>query len=199
MKLSVSHAALVLALTLASCQSTASHDSDWLEPSPRLANHIEDQVKRMPWCHGQERVELIHWFASVGEPAFPTLLELCLDERPDVAASAVAALGATGDSRLVSVMHGLDWPASVHPQVVFERARAYLRLGDWSELGLLIDGLEDEELWTRAWCAQALEEVTHQRFDFDPGGTAQERAVAVTDWRDWLAARRDEGILISSR
>jgi hypothetical protein len=189
-----------LALALASCQSSGSTDAvhgDWLEASPRLADRIEDQVKRLPWSHGQERIELIHWFASVGEPAYETLLALCLDNRPDVAGSAVAALGASGDSRLVTPLHGLEWPEGMHAQVRYERARAYLRLGDWSEIGVLIDGLEGEEVWTRAWCAQALEEVTHQRYGFKPQGSEAERAESVRKWRDWMAERRAEGILVS--
>ena len=61
----------------------------------------------------------------------------------------------------------------------------------------MIDGLEDEELWTRAWCAQALEEVTHQRYGFDPQASQEERAAAVERWREWMAERQAEGILAS--
>ncbi len=207
MKLSVPLTPLALALALASvaCQSprtsgkTESGEHIWLDGSPRLDLQIEDQVKRLPWSHGQERVELIHWFASVGEPAYATLLELCLDIRPDVAAGAIAALGATGDSRLVGPMHALEWSPGMQAQVKYERARAYLRLGDWSEIDVLVGGLESEELWTRAWCSQALEQVTHQRHGFDPGASAQERAAAVGKWRDWMAARQAEGILVTDR
>ena len=94
-------------------------------------------------------------------------------------------------------MHALDWPPSPARQVIYERARAYLRLGDWGEMGTLVGGLEDEDLWTRAWCAQALEEVTHQRHGFDPRGSEEERAVGVERWRNWLEARRVEGILVT--
>ena len=57
-----------------------------------------------------ERVELVRWFSEVGEPAYPVLLELCEDSRPDVAGAALGALGATGDSRLVEELHALPWP-----------------------------------------------------------------------------------------
>jgi len=192
-----------LALALGACAATPSAGAPggevWLEPSPNLAQQIEDQVRVLPWTHGEARVEMIHWFASVGEPAYARLLVLCLDPRPAVSATAVAALGASGDSRLVESINALDWPAALHPEVRFERARALLRLGDWSELGALVDGLEAESLWTRAWCAQALEEVTRQRFDFDPRADEAERAEAVRRWRSWQEQRAAEGILLTQR
>jgi hypothetical protein len=190
---------LTLALaTLASCASTSGASSErWLEPSPTLEQQIEDQVRRLPWAHGEARVEMIHWFASVGEPAYGRLLELCVDPRPPVASSAVAALGASGDSRLVEPMNALAWPAVLHPQVKYERARTMVRLGDWTHVGELVDGLEEPSLWTRAWCAQALEEATHQRFGFEPSAGPEERAQAVARWRGWMKARNSEGILLT--
>lgn len=186
-----------LALALAGCAASPEVAQNWLEPSPRLAEQIEDQARRLPWSHGQERVDLIHWFATIGEPAYARLLVLCVDPRPEVAASAVAALGASGDSRLVQCLNELDWPQPLHAEVRYERARALLRLGDWSQLEALIAGLENESLWTRAWCAQALEEVTRQRLGFDPKAGESERAAAVARWREWMRMRADEGILVS--
>ncbi len=188
---------VALAVLAAGCASTSSPEANtWVEPSPSLARQIEDQSRRLPWSHGEERVELIHWFATIGEPAYSRLLELCLDTRPGVASSAVAALGASGDSRLVEPLNALAWKDPVHPQVGYERARALLRLGDWSLVGDLIDGLEDESLWTRAWCAKALEEVTRQRFGYSPQADEAERAVAVERWRAWMRSRAAEGILV---
>ena len=87
--------AAVLFCLVAACGSTQSSitngDSEWLEPSPALRQQIEGEAKRLPWTHGMERVELIHWFARVGEPAYPTLLGMVLDPRKDVACSALAA------------------------------------------------------------------------------------------------------------
>jgi HEAT repeat protein len=189
--------ALAFALTACASVQKGEGEPQWLEPSPQLAQKIEDQVRRLPWTHGEQRVELIHWFASIGEPAYARLLVLCLDPRPEVASSAVAALGASGDSRLVEPLNDLDWPEALQPSVRYERARALLRLGDWSQMDALVDGLEDESLWTRAWCAKALEEVTRQRLGYDPQGSEPERAEAVQRWRDWMSSREGEGILVS--
>ena len=200
MKLSLCSVFLVLPLAaIVGCASTpeVAQKSEWLAPSPSLAQRIDDQVRRLPWTHGEDRVELIHWFAKVGEPAYSRLLEVCLDSRPDVASSAVAALGASGDSRLVDPLNDLAWPETLHPQVRYERARALLRLGDWRQVGDLVDGLEADALWTRAWCAKALQEVTRQSFGYNPQGDASSRAQAVAQWRRWMRARADEGILVS--
>jgi HEAT repeat protein len=136
-----------------------------------------------------ERVELIRWFAAVGEAAYPTLLALVLDPRPEVASAALAALGATGDSRLVDPLWNLPWPEAPQVDLALERARTLLRLGDWRMAPPLIDGLRDERLLTRALCAQALFEATRERFGYDPRAEEAEREEAVKRWEYWLWER----------
>lgn len=167
----------------------------WLEPSPMLAQEIEQQAERLPWTHGYERIEMIHWFASVGEPAYPTLLAMVSDPRMDVAGSALAALGATGDSRLVGPLREIPWPPESEIDLALERARTLLRLGDWSMVPHLIDGLEDDRVMIRALCAQALYEATHQRFDYDPKTEGAEREAAVNTWREWWAKRQNDPLV----
>src|SRR6185503_15790937 len=104
-------------LWASACTTTSSRDmrdedlveSPWVQPTPLLAQQIEDEALRLPYSHGFDRLEQIRWFASIGEPAYPTLLRLAADSRDDVAAAALAALGATLDSRLVQHIHTLDW------------------------------------------------------------------------------------------
>ncbi len=167
----------------------------WVEASPGLQQKIESQAQRLPWSHGMDRVELIQWFASVGEPAYETLLNLVLDPRPDVSGAALAALGATRDSRLVQPLRDLPWPEADSPDLALERARTLLRLGDWSMVPLLMKGLEDQRLMTRALCGQALYESTHERFDFDPNGTEEERAASVQRWQAWWHARQTDPLM----
>lgn len=189
-------AALSLALASGCAAGGAKSDaSPWLRPSPALRQQIDDQITRLPWTHGLERVEQITWLATVGEPAYEQLLALCTDPRPDVAASAVAALGATRDSRLVVPLRGVRWTAPPDRSLEFERARAFVRLGDWSQVTLLIDGLEQDDPWARAWCLSALRESTGQELGFDPQADPISREQAVARWRKWHATRAGEGIL----
>ena len=194
---------LFLSLLLAACASThevrdegPDPDSPWIAATPLLAQQIEDEAARLPYSHGFDRLEQIRWFASVGEPAYPTLLNLATDARDDVAAAALAALGATLDARLVSYIQGLSWSDErVHGDLGLERARTLVRLGDWSEMPVLIQGLKDERLFTRSLCLDALKEVTHETNGFDPRAEASAREKAVTKWEQWWLQRSGEAIL----
>ena len=169
--------------------------SPWLEPSPGLRQQIEDEAQKLPWTHGRERIEQIHWFATVGEPAYPKLLQLVQDERPDVSGSALAALGATRDSRLVDSLRKIQWRDDCPPAIRYERARMFLRLGDWREVPTLIAGLRDESLMIRALCAQALFESTGEHLGYDAKEAALVREEAAVRWETWWKDREHEGIL----
>lgn len=189
-------AALLLGL-LSACASTSDGDGNapWLRPSPTLRRQIDDQIEKLPWTHGIERIEQIQWFAGVGEPAYDALLKLCVDPRPDVAASAIAALGATGDSRLVLPLKKLPWPKSDDPALKYEKARSFLRLGDWSHIDVLIDGLSEPSTWARAWCAIALKETTRLDFGYQVDGPPEAQAESIRKWREWVSSRQGEGLV----
>jgi hypothetical protein len=195
---------LVLSLCLTACSTTSSGmrdshqvpDSPWVQASPLLGQQIQDEAARLPFTHGFDRLEQIRWFAAIGEPAYDTLLRLATDPRDDVAAAALAALGATLDSRLVAHIHALEWsPERVRGDLELERSRCLVRLGDWSAMPNLIDGLEDERLFTRSLCLDALREATRETNGFDPRAEKSLRDKAVGTWRQWWLARSGEGIL----
>lgn len=188
----------------AACSSTKSQVVDyddvesasWVQPSPMLEQQIQDEAKRLPWTRGFERLEQIRWFASVGEPAYEMLLTLAEDERDDVAAAALASLGATLDRRLVPYIHALDWSQERHAgDLTLERARALIRLGDWTEIPTLIEALRDERVYTRALCLDALREATQETHGFDPRGDAAEREKSVQRWEAWWSERSSDGFL----
>jgi len=179
--------ALSLPLFVTACSSspTVQTVTPWLTPSPLLKGKIDANARRMPWTHGMERVGLIRWFSEVGEPAYPALLELCQDSRPDVAGAALGALGATGDTRLVEELHGLPWPGEESVELRLERARALMRLGDFSMATHMIGGLSHERLLIRALCSQSLYEATGNRFGFDPSASEHDRADSIALWNEW--------------
>lgn len=193
----------LLALASGACASTGAEEkgiqvthSDWIQASPILREQIQDEAERLPWTHGFERLEQIRWFASVGEPAYDTLLELAVDPRDDVAAAALAALGATIDRRLVPYIRKLGWPQSrLESDLGLERARTLVRLGDWSEIPVLISGLGDERLYTRSLCLDALREATHETMDFDPRAEQTEREKGIARWETWWSERSSEGMI----
>lgn len=189
-------ASACVSTTASSVKANKPPAGPWLEPSPSLREQIDDRAKRFPWTHGLERVELIQWFAEIGEPAYATLLEFARDPRPDVSGAALAALGATRDSRLV--LHLRAIPPATGPGSVdlnLERARTLLRLGDWDSIPDLIQGLRDGRPITRALCSQALYEATHERFDFDPRGEPEARQASIEKWESWWSARNQDPLL----
>ena len=198
-------AALGLPLLITSCVSTTSgsqrvaNPGKWLEPSPTLRADIEAQAARLPFTHNSERVELVRWFAGVGEPAYPWLFELAQDEREGVASAAISALGSTGDQRLIEDIRALPWPtASENLSQALERARALLRLGDWSAIPTMIVGLESDRPYTRALCARALTDATNNSHGFQPHADEASRANAVKEWKDWWRSRSNDPLLEAS-
>jgi len=171
----------------------------WIEPSPQLQLRLDEQAERLPYTHGQARLDQIHWFATIGEPAYSTLLVLVQDPRPDVAGSALAALGATRDSRLVEPLRDLPRSEATPDWLRYEWARTYLRLGDWGAIPVLIQALRSEEMMIRALGGQALFEATGQRFGFEPQGEIAERDAAIVRWEEWWQSRQVEGVLLTSQ
>jgi HEAT repeat protein len=187
---------LILIPLAAGCRSTQESQASkpdsgrWLKPSPLLEQQMQDEAERLPFTRGIERIEQIRWFAALGEPAYDTLIELLADPRDDVASSALSALGATGDRRLVPFIAGARGSTRERGRdLQLERARTLLRLGEWSEVPLLIEGLADTRLYTRALCIQALEEATGERHGFDPRGTDRDRERSVERWKAWWLQR----------
>lgn len=164
-----------------------------------MREDIETQVARLPYTHNRERVELIHWFATVGEPAYPWLLELAQDERKGVASAAMTALGSTGDQRLIDDMRALPWPTAEEDlNQALEKARALLRLGDWDEIPVLLVGLESDRLWTRALSARTLTEATNMSNGYSASGSPESRKVAIAEWQDWWQTRSGDLLLEAS-
>jgi hypothetical protein len=171
-------------------------EQEWIQPTPLLAQQIEDEAARLPFSHGFDRLEQIRWFASLGEPGYSTMLRLAADPRDDVAAAALAALGATLDARLVPHILALPWSEErQQTDLGLERARTLVRLGDWSHIPLLIQGLHDERLFTRSLCIDALREATKETQGYDPRAEKSEREKAVLRWEQWWLQRGGEGIL----
>ena len=174
--------------------------SDWLMPSPILAQQIDDEAERLPWTHGFERLEQIRWFALVGEPAYDKLLQMAEDPRNDVASAALAALGETQDRRLVPYIQRLSWSEDrLTGDLGLERARTLLRLGDWTGIPVLVQGLKDERVYTRTLCIEALDLATGQTFGFDPRGSLTDRVRAIDSWEVWWRTRTGEGLLGQNR
>jgi hypothetical protein len=191
---------LLLALTsvlLAACIttgtgsiSTSSSDSEWVQPTPQFRRKLRQQADRVPYIQRtEEMLAVIRFFVQARESAYDLLLEMAATSNPKVAGTALAALGETRDERLAPHVAALELRAEGGRQLQYERARCLVKLGDWSEMPLLVSGLRDDELWFRALCAKALRDATHLSQGFQPDGDEVEREAAAQAWEAWLVAR----------
>ncbi len=184
------------ASTSTGAQETKITQSKFLLPSPQLANDLKMNAERMPWLQGQtEQQEMIEWFSHAGESAYTILLELAADPRPKVANMAFAALAASRDQRLVEDLRMIPWSDDIPKPVQYSRARAHLKLGDWSHIGLLIDGLEDKVAYNRSLCARILKGATKNNFGYDYRMNEVDRAPALERWKRWYEERAADAIL----
>lgn len=191
---------LLLALSsvmLAACVTTgtgsispADSDSIWVQPTPQFRRKLVEQADRVPYIQRtEEMVEIIRFFVQARESAYDLLLEMAVSPHPKVVGTALAALGETRDERLAPYVAAVDLRVGGGRQLQYERARCLVKLGDWSEMSILISGLRDDDLWSRALCAKALRDVTHLSHRFFPDGDEGEREVAVQAWEAWQVAR----------
>lgn len=183
---------LLSALASTGCSSTKEvkandvSEGRWLSPSLLLEQQLDDEAARLPYTRGIERIEQIRWFASIGEPAYDTLFELIASDSEEVASAAFAALGASGDRRLVDPLRKAEWQAeSRGMDLGLERARTLVRLGDWSEIPTLIHGLADERVYVRGLSIEALREATGNDFSFNPRGDETELELGRAAWERW--------------
>jgi len=152
---------------------------------------LRQQADRVPYIQRpEEMVGVIRFFVQARESAYDLLLELAASSNPKVAGTALAALGETRDERLAPYVAALQLRAQGGIKLQYELARCRVKLGDWDEIPLLISGLRDDDLWSRALCAKALRDATHLSHGFQPGGDESEREVAAQAWEAWLAAHK---------
>lgn len=173
-------------------------ESDWVLPSSSLRDDIEQQAAALPYRHGTERIEAITWFTTIGEPAYETLLAFLADDRQAVVGSALAALGATRDHRLVPYLREAGRPEWTGTTLALEYARTRVRLGDWDAMPVLIDGMESEVKLERALCVETLFEATRERHGYSAGASLPERQAAIQRWRGWWERRSADELLAGS-
>jgi hypothetical protein len=173
-------------------------DPEWIQPSPSLQRQLEAQAARLSFAHSlEEKYELIRWFATTGEVAYPTLLRLAESgPNEEAQANALSCLASTADPRLLGPLAQLPFPGQDQPTLRLERARCHMVLGDWSWSTVLIDGLESPSLWSRALCARTLRDTTRMSFGFDPRKDPAHSADSIARWRAWDTARRADPLQV---
>jgi len=200
LSLVVVFAPLALALPLGACsggptkastsavEDASGADGRWLEPSPQLAHQIEVRANEAEFISTlDEFQELAEWFYSVGEPAYPTLLDMAASGSQRIREVGMAVVAMRADQRLLAPFkERVPVPEESEQAARYNYARALLAMNDLAGVPLLIEGLEDTNVVTRR---QAHHELTRHLRDtgvpFDPSADPVVRAEQVQAWRDW--------------
>jgi outer membrane protein assembly factor BamB len=98
---------------------------------------------------------------------------------PDDAKTSLAGLTTAGDDR-----------------VRLAAARALANLGERASLDTFLALLESDNPRVRARSHQSLRAVTGQQISFSPEGKPEDRAKALAEWKDWLAANAATASLV---
>lgn len=175
----------VLSISTFSCASTPKLPFN--EPNALLRQQIDKRVNDLRYTHGVELMNSLDWLARCGELAFYALIEAL--ESPDTTTRSSAAniLGRGRDRRVIPYLQKKANDPDIRTR--FEVARALLRLGDWSNMPILIAGLRDTSEYVRALCNDALKSSTQIDFGFVPSAPESEREPKVQKWEGWWQSR----------
>ncbi len=198
--------AAAMALAVASCASTQGSapvgamgnvESSFLEASPALARDIEIKALEVSQMRSDDDfIRLSDWFQSVGESAYPKLLEMAQSSDDMQCTFALSVIAARRDARLLEPLREAAPMSSIANQKHrYEMARALLMLGDQSGVPILIDGLESPHPRARAQASKALSRGTNSGIGFNALGTDEERAESVAAWRAWWNGMEQDQLL----
>jgi len=211
LRLAAASLLLLAALPLAACSggptkasAPSSVDASggpgrWLEPSPQLARRIEVRANEAEFIASLDQFqELTEWFYGVGEPAYPTLLDMSASGTTWIRRVGMAVIAMRGDPRLLEPFkEHVPMPPRSEPEARYDWARAVLAMNDLAGVPLLIEGLEAETEITRR---QARRELTRHLgetgVEFDPAADPAVRAAQVREWREWydrMVSQRSQG------
>ncbi|QDV07641.1 hypothetical protein Poly30_31690 [Planctomycetes bacterium Poly30] len=196
----------VAVVLVAACSSTKSSTASelvgsatpqWLEPSPALARDIEIKALEVSQINNEDDfVRLSDWFQTVGETAYPKLLEMVKSSDNNQKAFALSVIAAERDVRMLEPLRQAAPLSTIsHQAHRFEMARALLMLGDTEGVPILIEGLESPNVYARMKCYAALKRGTNVQIPYSATASDQERAEGVTAWRQWWNEMQQDDLL----
>ncbi|MDG1491643.1 MAG: hypothetical protein P8M11_01215 [Planctomycetota bacterium] len=195
-------ASLLLLGALSSCASNAQtqssvSSSEWLQPSGDLQRKINQKEIEVSLCADQVTwIGLSDWFQSVGEPAYPKLIEMVEFGNPRQRSFSLCVIAAMQDRRLLEPMREAMPAASLQAEGIHrEYARALAKMGDFSELPVLIEALRDSSPEQFGRAARALETVTNSNIPVSAASTLEEREEIIEAWLLWWENQQQDALL----
>lgn len=186
-------ATLFSALTLSSCATTRgdSLDKQFVDPGDLMLEKIQERVAQIPFQHKQELLDNLLWLSQLGEQAIPSLVRSLSADDPKVRSSAAWVLGRMSDKRSIPFLR--KGTTDTNEIVRLEVSRSLLLLGDYSQVPVLISGLDSPQQHIRFLCFDALQSSTGKSFDYDHRiSDGIDRRGSVQRWQEWWAAQKSE-------
>lgn len=158
-------------------------------PGPLLRKQIAHRIANLKFQRGVALLDSLNWLILYGEAAVPQLLTALQAPDPRTRAYAAYVLGEIGDRRAVPPLRRALARERVR-LVRYETAAALVTLGDWGQVGLLIEGLADPRRRFRHKCFEVLEKQLRLTLGYDPDAPPAEREQALAKWRAWWERNR---------
>lgn len=182
----------ILTLSLTSCGSTATTDlgDAGIAPvSTLMAETIEDRISQIEYQDGDELLANLTWLSNQGVASLPGLINALDNPVPKVRANVAWCLGQAGNRKAIPFLqkHATD----KNPTVRLEISRQLLFLGDYSQVGELITGLDSDNARVRFLAYEALRSTTGKDYGYDFRVASQEgRADSVAKWNTWWTEQK---------
>jgi len=196
-----------LALT-ASCSSTKGSvdtgltevSSEWVQPTETDQRLINVRAMEVSVINSEDGyVELSDWFQSRGDQVYPKLLEMVATGDTRQRSFSLSVIAALRDQRLAMPLRAAMPESALDSKGHgYEYARALASMGDFSRLPLLIDGLQDDDIYTRALANDTLQKATRNAIPFKANATAEVRQEAVDAWMLWWERQQADELLNGS-
>jgi hypothetical protein len=181
-----------LVLGLCGCGTTRP-TSEFSEPNTILKDEVDRRINQIPFQHRDELLNSMVWLVGVGESAVPQLIVALDHTDPKVRSSAVWCVGRIGDRRVIPYLKQHN-QREHDPIVRLESSRTLLWLGDYTQVPVLIEGLESDRTHVRYLCHEALRADTGRDFGYDHRvENTSERQAAVSRWREWWHQQQTGG------
>lgn len=176
----------ILSLAFTSCGSTTGDASlpTIEKPSQLMAETIQDRIRQIEYQEGDELLANLAWLSNQGVASLPGLIEALENPVPKVRANAAWCLGQAGNRKAIPYLqrHATDKNSTVRLEV----ARQLLFLGDYSQVGALVAGLDSDNTRVRFLSYEALRSTTGKDFGYDFRVASKEgRSEAVGQWGQW--------------
>ena len=160
--------------------------------SPVARARIQERIDNIKYQSDLTLVENLERLAAYGDMAIPQVTAGLQSADASTRMGCAYVLGRIGNTQVIPDLLPLLQDDS--PIVRYEAAYRIGTLGSREGYGVLVDGLEDENIRNRFNCFKGLQELTKRDFGYSHNAPPEHRRAAVARWRAWLTQLESENM-----